>query len=179
MVLMLFLRILEIVITNRKTGSGIVFYKWTFKALAVVHVIVGVFAILEYFFIKKQINYIVTFLGLSIFVAALILRNSAISELGEFHSIHIKIRDNHKLITSGIYSYLRHPYYIAVSLEVPSLALIPNSYYAFCFAILFYLPLVFFRIYKEDEALAGKFANEYLAYKNKVPICMPIKIMGR
>jgi protein-S-isoprenylcysteine O-methyltransferase Ste14 len=168
-------RVLEIVITQKKTTRGIVFYKWTFKALAIIHILTGTFSILEYFIIRRQINYLVTCVGFLFFLVALIVRNFAIANLGEFHSIHIEIRDNHALIKNGLYSHSRHPYYIAVCFEVSSLALIPNSFYSLCFAIFFYLPLVFFRAYKEEKVMANKFGNEFSNFKKQVPAFVQIK----
>lgn len=174
MVLICFQRVLEIVLTKRKKKSGLIHYKWTFKALALFHILTGLFAILEYLIFKKQINYFVTLIGLILFSLAFVLRNVAIHKLGKYHSVHIEIRDLHELIKSGIYSYLRNPYYLSVCLEVPSLALIANSYYSFCFAICFYLPLVLFRAYAEEKVMIQKFGEEYLSYKKQVRAFLPI-----
>jgi protein-S-isoprenylcysteine O-methyltransferase Ste14 len=168
-------RVFEIVIARKNVERGTIYCRWTFYALAIVHVLTGIFAILEYFVFKREINYFIVFLGLFLFGVALIVRNKAIGKLGKFHSIHIEIRNDHELIKSGIYNYSRHPYYIAVCLEVPSLALIPNSIYSFWFAVFFYLPLVFFRAFKEEQTMAKKFGDEFFLYKKQVPALLKMK----
>lgn len=169
-------RILEMFLMNRRGKGGIIYKKWTLSALVVVHVLVGIFAILEYFIRKKHINPFITGLGVTMFLGALVLRNLAIHTLGEFHSVQIEIKNNHRLITNGVYGYIRHPYYLAVLLEVPSITLIPNSYYALLFSLVFYFPLLFYRIYNEELVMLKKFGQNYLKYKAEVPAFFPIKI---
>ncbi|CAD7781220.1 MAG: Isoprenylcysteine carboxyl methyltransferase (ICMT) family protein [Candidatus Methanoperedenaceae archaeon GB50] len=170
-------RILEMFLMTRKKKTGIIYKKWTLYALVVVHVLVGVFAVLEYFVRKRHINLFITGLGLAMFLGALILRNLAILTLGEFHSVQIELKNNHRLITNGVYGYIRHPYYLAVLFEVPSITLIPNSYYALLFSLLFYFPMLFYRIHSEELIMLKKFGHNYLRYKETVPAFFPISLL--
>jgi len=60
----------------------------------------------------------VTLAGLVLFVVAVAVRVTAIRALGRFWSLHLEIRQDHQLITEGIYGSLRHPAYLAIMLEV-------------------------------------------------------------
>jgi protein-S-isoprenylcysteine O-methyltransferase Ste14 len=169
-------RVLEMLLMTKRAQKGIIYKKWTLSALIVVHVLVGIFAVLEYFFVGRHINPVITGLGIALFLIALVLRNLAIVTLGEFHSLQIEIRHNHRLIRNGVYKHIRHPYYLAVLLEVPSITLVPNSYYALLFSLLFYLPLLFYRIKSEEAVMLEKFGKNYLKYKEAVPTFFPNKM---
>lgn len=166
-------RILEMFFMTMKKKGGVIYKNWTLYALTFSHVLVGIFAVLEYFIIRRHINLVITGLGIVMFLLALVLRNSAIFSLREFHSLQIEIRHNHRLVKKGVYGYIRHPYYLAVLLEVPSITLIPNSYYALLFSMLFYLPLLLYRIHNEELAMLEKFGHDYWKYKETVPAYFP------
>ena len=160
---------------GRKKGA--IVNKWTLVALTIVHFIVGIGAIVEYFFMQRPLNPIVTCVGFGMYFFALIGRNVAIRNLGEYHSPHIELRDEHPLIKIGLYKYLRHPIYFFTIFELLGVPLIPNSYYAFFFAILTYLPLLFVRLFYEEKAMIERFGEEYLQYKGEVWGVLPMKKM--
>jgi protein-S-isoprenylcysteine O-methyltransferase Ste14 len=77
-----------------------------------------------------------------------------------------------KLITSGIYSKIRHPRYAEVFLMVFGLALMTNylSMYLLSVAMLVLLYLV---VLLEENELKHRFGNEYTDYCKKVPRFIP------
>jgi len=171
-------RIKETFFTKRQK-RGRIFKKWTLPLLAVIHVLVGLGSIVEYFLLRPQVNYIISIMGFWIFISAFLMRAWAKKTLGELHSVHIEIMEDHKIKKNGPYKYLRHPYYLSVMFEVPSLALIPNSYYTFLFAIFTYIPLIITRTYWEESILKEKIGKDYLEYKSRVMAFLPIKIARR
>lgn len=149
--------------------------KWTLHALTVVHSVIGIGAVIEYFLIRREINYIISGIGFGMFFVALLSRNWAIRTLGKYHSPHIEIRKNHKLIKNGPYAYIRHPYYVSVILEILGIPLIPNSYYTFWLALFVYIPLLFIRIWFEEKVMTVTFGENYSNYKREVSGFLPIK----
>ena len=138
--------------------------------------VTGLFSsFIEYFFVSRERNMTVTCIGLSLYVVALIGRNWSIRELGQLHSIHIEIRDSHKLISRGLYNYLRHPIYFFTIIELISIPLISNSYYSLIFPIFCYIPTLLLRIHYEEKALISKFGEDYLLYKQKCYGLLPLK----
>lgn len=130
---------------------------------------------LEYFIIHREINLVVTSIGISMYMIALIGRNYAIKNLGIYHSINIEIRENHQLIKKGLYRYLRHPIYLFTIIELIGIPLIPNSYYSLCIPLFCYIPFLFIRIYYEEKAMIRKFGEEYTEYKKEVRRLIPTK----
>lgn len=160
----------------RKVGErGQIEKKWTLSALTSIHSVIGIGAIIEYFFIHREINYIISAIGFGMFFVALLIRNWAIRSLGKYHSPHIEIKKNHKLIKNGPYAYIRHPYYVSVILEILGLPLIPNSYYTFLLALFVYIPFLFIRIRFEEKVMTVTFGENYSNYKKGIPGFLPIK----
>ena len=159
----------------REKEDGRIEAQWTFRALQIVHVFIFISVLIEYFKRSQKINFSITTIGLVMFCLGLIGRNWAIKTLGRFHSIHIEIRENHKLIKEGPYKYLRNPYYLSVLLEVIGFPLVANAYYSFLVSIFIYSPLIFLRTYYEEKSFEKKFGEEYVRYKNEVNAFIPFK----
>lgn len=154
--------------SRREKKKGKIRQKWTLSLYTVGHIIVGTGTILEFLLLKRDINYIVTFVGITLYVCGLIGRNWAIKTLDKYWSIHIEIRNNHKLIKTGPYKYMRHPAYFSIILEIWGVPLIMNAYFTFIFAVAAYIPITLIRIYYEEKEHRKLFGPEYLAYKSEV-----------
>jgi methyltransferase len=122
---------------------------WTLYVLTIVHLSIGVIAVLEYFLRVPHINYLVALIGLIMFTIALIGRTWAENTLGKYHSAQIEIRENQPLIIEGPYKYIRHPIYFFVIIEVLGFPLLANAWYAFFLSLLVYVPLLFIRLILE------------------------------
>ncbi|MDY6856980.1 MAG: isoprenylcysteine carboxylmethyltransferase family protein [Thermodesulfobacteriota bacterium] len=155
--------------------NGMIVNKWTLPALSTVHFIVGIGAIVEYFLVQREVNFIISGLGFSMYFFAFVLRSWAITTLGRYHSVHIEIKKDHMLIRRGPYKYMRHPYYLSVIFELLGVPLIPNSYYSFCVSLAVYIPLLLTRLNLEEKAMTDKLGREYLLYKREVWGLFPIK----
>jgi protein-S-isoprenylcysteine O-methyltransferase Ste14 len=81
-------------------------------------------------------------------------------------------QDSGELITSGIYSRMRHPGYVAMSLAVAAAALFAN-YLATYVVALAYMPLIGLVAELEERELAERFPGAYRAYCARVPRFIP------
>jgi len=152
---------------------------WTMYVLGIVHTLVGIIAIIEYFWLKRRLNYYVTLTGLILFTVAFLGKRWAVKTLGKYHSVQIEIREDQPLIKNGPYKYVRHPIYLCVIFELLGFPLIPNSYYAFLIALFGYVPVLLVRLFLEEKALFKKFGEEYIEYKKRVPCIIPLLKKGR
>ena len=85
-------------------------------------------------------------------------------KLGNMYSIDIKIKKNHKLITNGIYKYIRHPVYLCSLLFlIGQQMIIPNKIGIISSIISFSL-LYFIRIPAEEKMLLEHFGKKYKKY---------------
>lgn len=72
-----------------------------------------------------------------------------------------------KLVTSGIYSKIKHPLYFGVRLMFIGFALIFKSLLGLILIIIILVPLHLYRARKEEKELTNKFGDKYLEYKKR------------
>jgi protein-S-isoprenylcysteine O-methyltransferase Ste14 len=77
-----------------------------------------------------------------------------------------------ELARSGIYSRIRHPGYVAMTLAVAAAALFTNYAAMYAVAIAF-VPLIYVAARLEERELAARFPGEYSAYCERVPRFFP------
>ncbi len=112
-------------------------------------------------------------IGLCLFTAGLILRWWAIVYLGRFFTVNVAIAEDHQLIMTGPYRYVRHPSY--------SGSLLIFLGFAFCFQNLFSLlalliPITaafLWRIHVEETALRANFGERYAQYARETYRVIP------
>ena len=77
-----------------------------------------------------------------------------------------------QLITTGLYSRLRHPRFAAMALAVAAIALLTN--YAALYALFgLYAGVIFVIALLEERELAERFGREYVEYARAVPRFIP------
>jgi protein-S-isoprenylcysteine O-methyltransferase Ste14 len=93
-------------------------------------------------------------------------------ELGRQYSPQLQLRQEHHLVTSGPYTRIRHPLYLAVDCFGLSLALISANW---LFAAFFALGLVllFYRIPREEQMLIDQFGDDYRDYMQHTGRILP------
>lgn len=89
--------------------------------------------------------------------------------------VTLKVAETHrpeKVISTGIYSRIRHPQYFGAILSHIGITILLSSLYS-----LLSTPLIIFLIYlfswKEEKELIREFGKEYEVYKKKVPMMLP------
>lgn len=159
----------------RRRGGvrGSVSMVWSLYALIVLTGVVFVCTTVEFFLVPREHSLLVSIFGVALFVAANVLRLVAIRTLDRFWSLHIEIRDSQQLIEEGVYGYLRHPAYAAFILEHLAIPLVGNAWYSLAAAAFLYMPMLLFRMHKEEEALTAKFGDQYREYRRRVGAVVP------
>ena len=87
-------------------------------------------------------------------------------ELGRQFSPQLQLRQQHKLITTGPYSYMRHPLYTALYGFGLSLALVSANWFFLGFFFLSLLGLGI-RVPKEEMMLIEQFGDDYREYMER------------
>jgi protein-S-isoprenylcysteine O-methyltransferase Ste14 len=113
------------------------------------------------------------FAGTVLLVVGLWLFYRAHADLGKFWSITLEVRENHRLISHGVYRRVRHPMYSALLLYSAGQALaVPNwvagPSYLVCFGILFA-----FRVRAEERMMVAAFGDEYVTYMARTKRLLP------
>lgn len=150
--------------------SGVQSSKWTRYILLIFWWLLLILPVLEYSFFSGY-SFAVTAAGALLTVSGTILRAWSIWTLGKYFSVHIEIKDNHELIETGPYRFIRHPAYAGNILQAVGIPLILNAYYSLTIsAILVFLFL--YRLKLEEEVLIREIKG-YSAYAKRTYRIIP------
>jgi protein-S-isoprenylcysteine O-methyltransferase Ste14 len=83
--------------------------------------------------------------------------------LGRFYSADVTIQPGHRLITVGLYRYIRHPRYLGTLLVAIGLACLFRSWIGLAASVLF-LGVLLFRINDEETLMQAEFGADWEAY---------------
>ncbi|KAL4074125.1 hypothetical protein V8B97DRAFT_1932041 [Scleroderma yunnanense] len=130
-------------------------------------------------------------IGIPLIIFGSLLRVYCFRVLGQFFTFELSIREDHKLVTEGPYSIVRHPSYTAAmfmlvghifstfdrnSWLVASSGLFPydevsltHTLWSLRILALLLAPLITIRMNSEDEMLEKTFGEEWRAWTQRVP----------
>lgn len=111
--------------------------------------------------------------GLIMFVIFSWLQVWAYKSLGDSYAQDVVIMKEHKLITTGIYKFIRHPQYLFQLLSDLGAGIALLSYLVVPLVIFIEIPLFIMRAALEDKLLKKHFSNEYPAYKKRSGFMIP------
>lgn len=130
--------------------------------IRVVYPVIGTIASVALLFIYWNTN-LQTLFSLLFISIGLIIWWSATITLGKSFSVVPQARE---LIQSGMYSVMRHPIYVGISLTTIGWAILTSSYLFILLAIAAAVSSVA-RAKLEEKKLMQTFGEKYLAYKKK------------
>ncbi|MCX6047580.1 MAG: isoprenylcysteine carboxylmethyltransferase family protein, partial [Chloroflexi bacterium] len=85
----------------------------------------------------------------------------------------LEIRQDHTLVTTGIYRYIRHPMYASQWLWVIAQILLLQNWLAGPLNLLIFIPFYFLRVPAEEKMMLDTFGDQYRAYMQKVGGVLP------
>jgi len=111
--------------------------------------------------------------GIACFGVGLWLFYRSHADLGTNWSVRLQVREQHWLVTQGVYRRIRHPMYSAFILySVGQVLVLPNwvagPSYLIAFGILFAL-----RVRAEEKMMLEEFGDEYSAYMARTKRLVP------
>ena len=102
--------------------------------------------------------------GLTLMAIGIVVRSTAIFQLGRFHTPNVAIRADHRLLDTGLYRYVRHPSYLGAMIAFLGLGFAMDNWLSIV-VIMIVTPLVYlYRMHEEDAALLAAFGDSYRAY---------------
>ena len=116
---------------------------------------------------------VVGYLGVVVLIAALVLFRLTHRQLGRNWSVSLETRSGHKLVTDGLYAYVRHPMYSSFFLSaVAQLLLLPN-WIAGPIGLVGISLLFGFRVGREEQLMVETFGEDYRAYMRRTARILP------
>ena len=111
--------------------------------------------------------------GLGLVGAGLGLRGWALRTLGQFFTMPITIREDHRIIAEGPYRWLRHPAYSASILVTVGLPLALGTLVGVLVTLVLAFAIYLYRISVEERALTQRFGEEYRSYRRRTWALVP------
>jgi protein-S-isoprenylcysteine O-methyltransferase Ste14 len=116
---------------------------------------------------------VLAWLGVLVLVSALLLFFHTHRRLGRFWSVTLEIRQNHGLVTDGIYRFVRHPMYSAYFLWALSQALLLPNWIAGPAGLVGFGTLFAFRVRREERMMLAAFGDVYAEYAARTKRIIP------
>jgi protein-S-isoprenylcysteine O-methyltransferase Ste14 len=115
----------------------------------------------------------IAWLGVVAMIAALWLFRRSHADLGRYWSITLELREQHALVTTGVYRLIRHPMYSSFFLlGLAQMLLLPN-WLADASGVLGAAILYAFRVLREERMMLENFGDAYRAYTTKTKRIIP------
>ena len=127
--------------------------------IPLIYVLTDLFKFADYAFYPIQ-----AWTGTLVLAAGMALLHRTHRDLGRAWSITLEIRDQHTLVTHGIYERLRHPMYAAFWLWAISQALLLPNWIAGFSGVMGFGTLFFARVGYEERMMLETFGDDYRAY---------------
>ena len=103
----------------------------------------------------------------------LVIRLSAIRQLGRFFSVDLGIHGDHQLIQKGWYRFIRHPTYTGALISFFGLTLMFQNLVFNLVFIGVILIAYLWRIRIEEGMLLAKFEEQYIEYRKSTRAIIP------
>jgi protein-S-isoprenylcysteine O-methyltransferase Ste14 len=169
------LRVIEFYWLPRHKKSGTVHAPWTLVLLGWGYAAVVACSIVEFITLHRPVHFSIAVLGWGIVFLRVPVKFWAARTLDRYWSPQIEIRNDHQLITSGPYRYIRHPVYFAAILDMVAVPLITGAYYTLATMSLALLVAILCRMYIEEQVLLRKFGASYEQYQRETFALVPVR----
>ncbi|MBN2677446.1 MAG: isoprenylcysteine carboxylmethyltransferase family protein [Anaerolineaceae bacterium] len=93
--------------------------------------------------------------------------------LGRLYSPEVTLQKDHKLITTGLYRYIRHPRYLGGFVQGIGLSLLFRSWLGLILTAVF-LAIILFRIRDEEALMAREYNQEWKSYCDRSWRLLPL-----
>ncbi len=112
-------------------------------------------------------------IGTAVFAMALFLLWRSHADLGRNWSAILQIRQEHSLITDGIYRHIRHPMYAAHLLWAIAQGLLLENWLVGWAFLVISVPFYLLRVPKEEKMMLEQFGQEYRQYISRTGRIIP------
>jgi protein-S-isoprenylcysteine O-methyltransferase Ste14 len=115
----------------------------------------------------------VSYVGIALMVAGIIVRQWAIAVLGRYFSPVVGIQEGQKVVKTGPYRLVRHPSYTGALLIIVGVGLALQSWGAVLVLLLVFGITFGYRIRMEEKVLVSELGDEYVQYMKTTKRIIP------
>jgi protein-S-isoprenylcysteine O-methyltransferase Ste14 len=163
------------VVEDRGTGAEKLFLFFSFlgmQLLPFIYIFSKWFDYADYD-LPAGISQILGWSGCFVFVAAILVLWRSHVDLGRNFSPELKIREEHILVTDGIFHSIRHPMYSAHWLWALAQAMLLQNWIAGLSMLLAFWPLYAYRVTREEFMMCDRFGDDYRDYMGRTGRIFP------
>jgi protein-S-isoprenylcysteine O-methyltransferase Ste14 len=113
------------------------------------------------------------YIGTAIFAVGLWLLRRSHTDLGDNFWVTVRIREEHALVTSGVYRKIRHPMYAAHLLWAAAQPLLMHNWLAGASFLPIMLLVLIVRVPREEKMMLEHFGDEYRQYMSRTGRIIP------
>ena len=113
-------------------------------------------------------------IGLILLFTGLAIRWISINTLKKYFTANLTIQEDHKLITTGIYKYIRHPSYLGGLFCFAGFGIALANYISLFFVFFVNLIMIISRINYEEKILINEFGSEFEEYRKRTKKLLPL-----
>lgn len=124
-------------------------------------------------FIPIWNSIVVAYFGLAFMIIGGLIMIISRIQLGKYGTPVIHTGKDHKLVTKGLYKYVRHPMYSGATIMMLGPYLAFRSLFVLIGMVIFFIPLMRMRMKMEEETLLGTFGDEYRDYIKRTKRFIP------
>ena len=128
--------------------------------------------LVEHVFRNPELN-LFTVPGIIVFIAGAAVRFFARRTLGQFFTYEVAVHKQHQLVTSGMYTYVRHPLYTGILLLWFGAAITLQSSTGFLLVMVMLVPALWSRMNIEEAFLIKTFGKKYQTYMRTTKRLIP------
>jgi protein-S-isoprenylcysteine O-methyltransferase Ste14 len=124
-------------------------------------------------FANYHLPVLVPSFGTAIMVLSLWLFWRSHSDLGQNWSVTLELRENHQLVTHGVYRFIRHPMYASIWLWAIAQAMMLQNWLAGWPTLIAFAFMYFLRVSREERMMAELFGDDYRRYMEQTGRLFP------
>jgi protein-S-isoprenylcysteine O-methyltransferase Ste14 len=132
-------------------------------------------AVVEWAYLNnaEETSFILTWIGGLLLLGGVTIRVWAIQTLGKHFTATVTLTDDHRLVRSGPYKWVRHPSYLGAFMAIVGAPVFLNAYWAVLVAVIAMSIAYYLRIGVEEKMLSSYFGEQYLDYKKQTRRIIP------
>jgi protein-S-isoprenylcysteine O-methyltransferase Ste14 len=122
---------------------------------------------------SKTIMIVASVLAIGAAVGSVWLITMAVKTLGKEWSLTARLVEGHKLATTGVYAYVRHPIYSGMLGMLLATGLAMSHWAGLLAALVVFFIGTMIRVRSEERLLRGAFGEQFENYARRVPAIVP------
>ncbi|MCB1276202.1 protein-S-isoprenylcysteine O-methyltransferase [Prosthecobacter sp.] len=115
-------------------------------------------------FADYRLPIVVPWIGTVAMIVSLWLFWRSHSDLGQNWSVSLELRENHELVTRGVYRFIRHPMYASIWLWAFAQGMLLQNWLAGWSVAPAFAAMYFMRVPREEQLMCEKFGDQYRTY---------------